>query len=95
MIATGTAEEIRELLAAGELSQRRIAQRTGVSRGTVQAIARQRHGQTQVRSRREAGEGFVFPAGPARRCPVCGAKVQMPCLACHVRAIIQRHRKCR
>jgi transcriptional regulator with XRE-family HTH domain len=39
MIATTVVDEIRRLLRQGRLSQRKIASRIGVSRGTVNAIA--------------------------------------------------------
>ena len=91
MIATGVVEEIRALLAEGELSQRKIAQRVGVSRGTVNAIARGKRRDQAIR-RRGCGTDFAVPSGPLRRCPGCGGKVYMPCLLCLVRAIKQHHR---
>ena len=39
MIATTVVDEVRRLLREGRLSQRSIALRIGVSRGTVNAIA--------------------------------------------------------
>ncbi len=91
MIATTLVREIRELLRAGELSQRKIARRLGVSRGSVNAIAR---GKRPDRSARRSAfaDGFVVPTGLPRRCPGCGGMVQMPCLLCYVRAIRQRRR---
>jgi len=83
MIAPVVVEEIRDLLREGEFSQRQIAQRLGVSRGTVNAIALGRRTDVVLRTPEE--EGFPAPAGAAVRCPGCGGRVQMPCLLCYVR----------
>jgi hypothetical protein len=85
MIALSQVEEIRRLLHGGKLSQRAIARQTGVSRSTVQAIAEQRHSQGLDRGGAGLREGFTPPNGLPVRCPGCGAKVEMPCLACYVR----------
>lgn len=90
MIANAVVAEVRHLLSQGDLSQRKIAQRLGVSRGTVNAIAQGRRPDYDRPHRLE--DDFVPPAGLFQRCPVCGAKVQMPCLACYVRAILERRR---
>ena len=84
MITTTIVDEIRRLLREGRLSQRRIASKIGVSRGTVNAIALGRRGSGHVRRQPEA-EGFSPPSGLPVRCPGCGAKVQMPCLLCYIR----------
>ncbi len=82
MLPPAVVDEIRRLLAEGRLSQRQIARRIGVSRGTVAAIA-------SGRRRIPAGEASGPPGGYARgkpvRCPGCGARVHMPCLACWLR----------
>ncbi len=93
MIAETVVREIRNLLTAGEHSQRRIAQRLGVSRGTVNAIAR---GTRPDRSPdRPDDDGLTAHVGPPSRCPGCGGMVQMPCLLCRVRAIKETQRKVR
>ena len=92
MIAPTVASEIRSLLEEGELSQRKRARREGASRGTVGAIARGKRPGCSAR-RSAPAEDLVMPTGPARRCPGCGAMVQMPCLACHIRAIKETRRK--
>lgn len=83
MIPAGMVEEVRRLLAQGRLSQRQIARRTGVSRGTVAAIASGRRHTSGPRTAlpAEAAPGG-YPGGKPVRCPGCGALVQMPCLAC-------------
>jgi DNA-binding XRE family transcriptional regulator len=91
MIVTAVVDEIRALLAKGELSQRRIAQRLGVSRGTVNAIARGKRRDQAIRCR-AFGTDFALPNGPPTRCPGCGGKVHMPCLLCRIRAIKHRGR---
>jgi hypothetical protein len=93
MIAPEVVDRIRQMLDQGSLSQRGIARRLGVSRGTVNAIALGRRPDYEdVRRRREADE-VPAPSGPPRRCPGCGALVLMPCVACRVRAIQNRRSK--
>jgi hypothetical protein len=92
MIATWRVTAIRRMLADGESSQRKIARQTGVSRGTVGAIALGRRPDYEDRRQTDCG-GFApagespWPSRPPRRCPACGGMVQMPCLACHVRRL--------
>jgi len=88
MIASDIVMEIRQMLAQGGISQRAIAQRMGVSRGTVWAIAQ---GKRHDRPRIIQGDSqFVAPAGRAVRCSGCGGLVQMPCLACYIRSYSSR-----
>jgi len=86
MVPAWRVAEIRRMLAQGEFSQRKIAEQTGVSRGTIGAIALGRR--PDYDDRRQAVRGdFAAPAGPLRRCPGCGGMVLMPCLLCRVRAL--------
>jgi len=84
MISFAVEDEIKRLLGEGRLSQRKIARRVGVSRGTVNAIAR---GKRPDHGPRRPGDDSPFPSGRPARCPTCGGLVQMPCLACRVRAL--------
>jgi transcriptional regulator with XRE-family HTH domain len=84
MIATDVVREIRRMLAEGSLSQRAIAERMGVSRGTVCAIAQGTRGDYPPRFIRKDMR-LIRPAGRPARCSGCGALVQMPCLACYIR----------
>jgi len=86
MLSFAVVDQIKRLLDEGSLSQRRIARRLGVSRGTVNAIALGKRPDYEAR-RREEEDGFVAPSGPPVRCPTCGGMVQMPCLACRIRAM--------
>ena len=86
MIASPVVDEIKRLLGDGGLSQRKIARQMGVSRGTVGAIASGKRPDYEAR-RRIRKDSFIAPAGPPVRCPGCGGMAQMPCLACHVRAL--------
>lgn len=90
MIHPSVVEEVRRLLATGTLSRKKIAGLTRISRGSVSAIAsgkRQLKRPTQPRiqngERGESGE-FLYPSGPPARCPHCGGRVQLPCLACQL-----------
>ncbi len=89
MLEMAVVREIRDLLATGELSQRKIARRIGVSRGTVNAIAQGKRPDDGARHGGSADELFR-PQGLPERCPGCGGMVLMPCLACHVRTIRDR-----
>ena len=87
MIARALVEEVRRMLLAGRVSQRKIAQTLGVSRGTVNAIARGRRRDNFARRRQyEEADGFTPPTGMPARCPGCGGLTQMPCLVCYIRA---------
>ena len=94
MIDNIVIEEIRRLLREKQYSQRSIALRLGVSRGTVNSIATGRrpdHAPWQKAGENDVDEcDFILPTGLPRRCPQCGAKVMMPCLACHVRGLTAR-----
>lgn len=87
MISPAVVVEVRRLLAEGQLSQRQIARRTGISRGTVAAIASGRRRPRYPPSPTSPGG---FPRGKPVRCPGCGALVQMPCLACWLREHLGR-----
>jgi len=83
MLALSVVKEIARLLSEGHLSQRKIAQRLGVSRGTVSAIA---NGQRALFGRTpEAEDVDVGLQFPPERCPKCGFFVHMPCLVCRTR----------
>jgi hypothetical protein len=85
MVDASTVEEILSLLSAGNLSQRKIARKVGVSRGTVNAIARGKRSSSPTRPR--VSHDYLMPAGPPTRCPTCGGLVKMPCLLCRVREL--------
>ena len=85
MIDAALVEEVRRMLREGCLSQREIAKRLGVSRGTVNAIAGGRRRDCAPRPMHEEDD-FIPPTGLPRRCPGCGGLAQMPCLACYIRA---------
>ena len=71
--------EAKRLLASKNFSQRKIAAVVGISRATVNAIAR---GKRDRRELGETGQDTLAPSGPLVRCPGCGGKVQLPCLTC-------------
>jgi transcriptional regulator with XRE-family HTH domain len=84
MLATKTVAEIRRLLAERTHSQREIARLTGVSRGSVGAVAlgRRRDGDERLAARDEV----IEPLGPPVRCPGCGGLVYLPCVLCRARS---------
>ena len=86
MIAPSVVQEVKRLLAEGNLSQRKIARMTGISRGTVGAIAGGKR-QDYVALPRAAGDDPAQPTGPPQRCPGCGGMVYMPCRLCQARAL--------
>jgi hypothetical protein len=90
MLAMSIVHEIARLLFEGELSQRQIARRLGVSRGTVQAIASGRRG---LHGKAPAGDHSVsYGSSPAMRCPRCGYRIHVPCLVCRSRQHRERQR---
>jgi hypothetical protein len=88
MIVQAIADEVERLLAEGRLSQREIARATGISRGSVGAIAQGK------RNRRQTGALFLDPTrplGPPERCRGCGGLVYAPCILCRVRTWKAEH----
>jgi len=83
MLTPALVAEIRHLLHNEGLSQRSVARQTGVSRGTVHAIAQGKRPERPLR--RPAPEDLPRPEGPLQRCPGCGGMVYMPCLLCLAR----------
>jgi len=74
-------------LAAGR-SQRETARLVGISRGSVGNI---QHGRLRPRgvtpdAAAQSTELRPF-SGPPAKCPTCGARVYLPCLACRVRRL--------
>jgi transcriptional regulator with XRE-family HTH domain len=66
MIAPSMVDEVRRLLSEGRLSQRAIARRTGISRGTVAAIASGRRPAYGARRRAAPGSGQPYGGGLIR-----------------------------
>lgn len=90
MITTDIIDEVRRMLREGRLSQRKIAERTGVSRGTVNAVASGKRVDYSNRPTRKSD--FTPPRGLPTRCPSCGGLVRMPCLVCYLRGRIKSER---
>jgi len=89
MIPLETVLEIQRLLAEGRLSQGQIAQKLGVSRTFVNFVHRGRL-RTPLQARiKDDLEQEPTP----RRCPECGAKVYMPCIACRTRTYMACQRR--
>jgi hypothetical protein len=88
-ITLAMVEEAERLLAAGELSQRKIAALVGMSRASVGNIANGR----RPHRLHHVVETFVPCSGPLQRCPGCGGMVHVPCLLCHIRAMKTRERE--
>jgi hypothetical protein len=77
---------VEQLLDEGLLSQRRIAEITGVARGTVLSIAKGRRRQRYYFNPNDEPP----PAEPPARCPGCGGLVYLPCQLCRLRHWQQR-----
>jgi len=93
MLEPTLVNEIKRLLAEGRWSQRKIGRATGVSRGSVGAIAsgrRDRFKLVRLQAERAGLPPADDPAGLeplATRCPGCGRLIRLPrgaerCLAC-------------
>ena len=90
MIAEERIREAELMLARGKMSQREVAKRTGLSRGTISLIARGKR-TIQVKT----VDPDVLPEsedGPPVRCITCGSIVKMPCLLCHLKNLAARNR---
>jgi len=73
-------------LAEGQLSQRQIAGRLGISRGSVASIASGKR--PDYEARRAEREPESVDVGPPIRCPGCGHMQFMPCRVCRDRAAL-------
>jgi hypothetical protein len=84
MIERQLLEQVEQMLTEGKLSYRKIARFTGVSRGTIGAIA---SGRRRIQPKRTCfwEEEPLVPDVPPERCPDCGGMVYMPCRACRTR----------
>ena len=83
MLPVALVQEVDRLLHEGELSQRKIESRLGVSRGTVSAIASGRRGLYGRELEEDCSDRI--PMSPPIRCRHCGYRVYMPCLVCEAR----------
>ena len=94
MLPLVVVEEIRRLLDEAELSQRKIADKLGVSRGTVGAIS---NGQRGIYGREpDPHEPDLCRLDlPPERCPGCGGMVYVPCLLCRTRRYAKRQKRLR
>jgi transcriptional regulator with XRE-family HTH domain len=91
MLAAALVEEVDRLLTEGRLSQREIAMRLSVSRGSVSAIATGRRG---LAGKEPAEEVHSVARGSVPiRCPRCGYCIYAPCLICRTRAHRARQRR--
>jgi winged helix-turn-helix DNA-binding protein len=84
MLTLSLVKKIERLLQDGKLSQRKIAERVGVSRGTVAAVASGRPGIHGREPSIDDHDPWVHLT-PPERCPLCGFLVYMPCLVCRTR----------
>ncbi|MDD3470037.1 MAG: winged helix-turn-helix transcriptional regulator [Thermoguttaceae bacterium] len=90
MLSDWKVGQVEVLLRKGLVSQREIARRCGVSRGTVRTISL-----GMRRQRPPSNEGFVPPEENPQRCPGCGGLVKMPCLYCQLRQMSREHMRAR
>lgn len=93
MLTTSMVHEIDRLLKEGQLSQRKIAARLGVSRGIVGSIASGRRGLHGVdAAQADDDSASAFHSVPIR-CPRCGYRVFDPCQVCRARDHQRRQRQ--
>lgn len=85
MLAAALVVEIQRLLNETDLSQRKIAQVIGVSRGSVASVASGRRPDYDA-LRAQSATDWEEPTGPPERCPTCGGMVYAPCRLCRARA---------
>ncbi|MCA9232146.1 MAG: helix-turn-helix transcriptional regulator [Planctomycetales bacterium] len=95
MLTESVVMAVTTLLVEGQLLQRQIARRTGVSRTTISNIANGRRGlwgrETPCG---DAETHHLAIEAKAERCPGCGGLVYMPCVLCAVRSSPGRTEVC-
>jgi hypothetical protein len=79
LISRARIEDVKRLLSQG-LTQREISSRTGISRGTIGAVANGQRPDYEELGDRDDGQ-----KGSPQRCAKCGVLVFAPCLACRDR----------
>lgn len=79
--------EIRRLKAAG-CTQMEIKRITGISRTTIHLVVNGRRIAEKPPAEPEEEANPYFD-GPVERCPRCGRKVYMPCMACRVDSMLE------
>ena len=89
MIDPVVIQKIQQLLDIGGLSHRKIAKKMGVGRTIVDNVS---SGKRQV-GKCKSGSMITSPGRCAGRCPICGVKVQAPCLACQLRLLKKTDRE--
>jgi len=92
MLPLTVVQEVRRLLDEDELSQRKIAFKLGISRGTVDAIASGRRGIYGREPDQKQSDLPCLELAP-QRCSGCGAQVYMPCVLCRARRYRHRQRQ--
>ena len=92
MLPLSKVKEVRRLLDAGELSQRKIAKLLDVSRGVVGSIASGRRGIYGKEPQIDNFSGLPSEDLKPVRCPDCGGWVFMPCALCRAREFRRRRR---
>ncbi|HTQ37536.1 MAG TPA: helix-turn-helix domain-containing protein [Pirellulales bacterium] len=86
MLSLAKVDEVRRLLARGNISQRQIARDLGISRGSVAAIASGKRPNYPVTIPNEDIDCSLPPI----RCQGCGGLVHAPCRLCRVRSLKAR-----
>jgi hypothetical protein len=88
MIPTAKVRQVEQLLTTGDLSQRQISLRTGVSRAIIRSIALgERPDYEALQNLRAMCEADGISTGPFERCKGCGGMTQMPCRVCRIRKL--------
>lgn len=89
MLKPDQVQLVKELRATGR-SQREISRETGIARETVRGIVngkRPHYAKDQAESGVADNENALrLFEGKVDRCPTCGGRVYIPCLACQLRA---------
>jgi hypothetical protein len=89
MLSADVIREVRRMLDEDEMSQRAVAVRLKVSRGTVWAVANGRRG-IRLGELHLPSQKIHASQHLPERCPGCGGFVFMPCRLCAARAFAER-----
>lgn len=80
--------EIHRLRESG-CTQMEIKRITGISRTTIHLVLHGKHASAHAQENDQPiDDSTPFFNGPIERCPRCGRRVHMPCMACRVDSMI-------
>lgn len=84
-IPRSRARAARQIFLTGQFSQRRLSKKIGISRNTLADIVHCRRAHAYLAAETLTPATDPPYDGKPGRCPTCGARVLLPCIACRAR----------